>query len=164
MGRKSTIDNGNMYLESRQNAGLTREKAAELSNLSENIIERIERGDKRAQPDEVVLMAEAYKKPGLCNYYCSHECEIGKTYTPVVEIADLEKIVLNMVSKINSLEGDKNMLIDIAADGEISDNEMQDFLRIQEQLNNLASTTATLSIWVKQTIADGKIKPIKIGA
>ena len=35
-------------------------------------IEKIENERTLPHPDEVLLMAEKYKQPGLCNYYCGY--------------------------------------------------------------------------------------------
>ena len=74
MGKKSTRENKSRLQLSREEAGLTREKASELMEyISEDRIDKIERGVLEARPEEIVTMAECYKDPELCNYYCSHE-------------------------------------------------------------------------------------------
>ena len=79
MGRKSIKKNKNIYFTSREDAGLTRAQASEaMGYVSESRIDKIENGRTAVQPDDVVAMAKAYKKPGLCNYYCTHECRIGQ--------------------------------------------------------------------------------------
>ena len=81
MGRKSVKENKNIYQLYRENAGLTREKASEAMGIvSETRIEKIESDKTLPYPDEIMAMAECYKTPDLCNYYCSNECPIGKKY------------------------------------------------------------------------------------
>ena len=83
MGRKSTKENKNIYQTSRENAGFTRDSAAEqLEFISSDRIEKIENEKTAPHPDEILAMADCYKNPSLCNYYCSHECPIGKAYVP----------------------------------------------------------------------------------
>ena len=154
MGRKSTIENPSVYLKSREEAGMTRAQASEVMHFSESSLEKIERGTQRANPDDIVLMADAYRKPALCNYYCANECEIGKISVPAIEVHDLSQIILNMLSKLNAIEKEKNALIDITADGIISQEEKDDFARIQEQLEQLSITVEALKLWVKQSIAN----------
>ena len=67
MGRKSSMENPSIYLKSREEANMTRAQASEAMSISESSLEKIERGTQRANPDDVVLMAKAYKKPHLCN-------------------------------------------------------------------------------------------------
>lgn len=69
-------------------------------------------------------MARAYKKPSLCNYYCSHECPIGQEYVPEVEVKELSSIVLEMLASLNSVHKQKDRLIEIAADGKITGDEI----------------------------------------
>lgn len=43
--------------------------------------ERIEKIDSEKvlpHPEEVLIMADKYKSPELCNYYCSNQCPIGQ--------------------------------------------------------------------------------------
>lgn len=165
MGKKSTRENKNIYFECREDAGLTRAQACELMDfISESKLEKIETSKTAIQPEDVVAMADAYKHPELCNYYCKHECKIGETAIPEVQISSLSEIVLGMLSSLNSLERQKERLIDITADGIISDDELPDFVKIQQQLDNIATTVASLKLWVSKTIAEGKIDKEKLDA
>ena len=102
-------------------------------------------------------MAECYKNPALCNYYCSHECPIGREYVPEVKAKDLSVITLEMLSTLNTLSREKDRLIDIAADGEITPDEIPDFLQIHSHLDQMAQAIDSLRLWVDNTIASGKI-------
>ena len=78
MGRKSTKENKTIYQTSRESLGLTRDQAAEkLEFISADRIEKIEYQKSLPHPEEVMAMADCYKEPILCNYFCSHECPIG---------------------------------------------------------------------------------------
>ena len=73
MGRASTKENKNRYQLAREELGLSREKASEvLEVIPPERIEKIENERTLPHPDEVLLMAEKYKQPGLCNYYCGY--------------------------------------------------------------------------------------------
>ena len=92
LGKKSTRDNKSIYQISREEAGMTREEASEVMQfVSDSRIEKYETGKSPVQPQEVMAMAKAYKKPSLCNYYCSHECPIGQEYVPEVKVKDHRK-------------------------------------------------------------------------
>ena len=98
MGRGSTKENKNRYHLAREELELTREEAADLLEvISADRIERIENERLELQPFDVLVMSQGYKKPSLCNYYCSHECPIGKQYVPEVQIKELSSIVLEML-------------------------------------------------------------------
>lgn len=158
MGRKSIRQNKNIYQTSRENAGLTREGAAErLTFLSSDRIEKIESEKSLPHPDEILAMANCYKNPSLCNYYCSHECPIGQEYVPEVKIKELSQITLEMLASLNSLEKEKNRLIEITVDGVISEDEMNDFKHIQEQLSQISMAIDSLQLWVQKALADGRI-------
>ena len=158
MGRKSTRENKNVYQTSREAAGLTREAASEaMEYISSDRIEKIEYETSLPQPEEVLAMADAYKNPGLCNYYCSHECPIGREYVPEVQVKDLAVVTLEMLSLLNKLNKDRDILIDIVADGEISRDEYADFAAIQTNLEKMSLAIDSLKLWVDHTIAAGKI-------
>lgn len=163
MGKRSIKENKNIYFECRDSLGLSRAQASELmEGISESSLEKMETGKTNIYPEDVVLMAKAYKRPDLCNYYCTHECAIGKTSVPEVKISSLSEIVLGMLSSLNSLERQKDRLIEITADGQISDDELEDFANIQKQLEHIDATVEALKLWVNGTIAEGKINKEKL--
>ena len=158
MGRKSTKENKNIYQTSREGMGLTREAAAKLLKfISSDRIEKIENEKSLPHPDEILAMTNCYKNPALCNYYCSHECPIGQEYVPEVKLKDLSQITLEILASLNTLEKEKNRLIEITVDGIISNDERKDFERIQNQLAQINMAIDSLQLWVQQAIADEKI-------
>ena len=79
MGRKSTKTNKSVYQLAREKQGLTVEKAGEMEEgITPERISKLENGAARLQPEDVMIMSEIYKAPELCNYYCTHECAIGR--------------------------------------------------------------------------------------
>ncbi len=158
MARASTKDNKTIYQQKREALGLSREKAGELLEvIPPERIERIESGKFTAHPDEIIVMAEKYCDPQLCNYYCANECEIGKQYVPEVKIKDLSQIVLEMLASLNTVKKHQERLIEITADGLIDDDEIEDFIQIQDELEKISITVETLQLWSEKTIASGKI-------
>lgn len=158
MGRASTKENKNKYQLVREELGLSREKASELLEaLSPERIEKIENERSLPQPDEVLLMSQKYRRPSLCNYYCSHECPIGKQYVPEVEVKELSSIVLEMLASLNAVNKEKDRLIEITADGKISTDEIDDFIFIQDELERISITVETLQLWAERMLANGII-------
>ena len=102
-------------------------------------------------------MAEKYKKPDLCNYYCANQCPIGQEYVPEIKIKDLSQIVLEMLASLNAMNKRKDRLIEITADGKISDDELEDFLYIQEELERISITVETLQLWAEKMLVTGVI-------
>lgn len=158
MGKRSIKENKNIYQTSRECLSLTREKASELMQyISADRIEKIESEKSLPHPDEILMMAEHYKKPHLPNYYCSHECPIGLQYVPEIKEKDLAQIVLEILGMLNSIETQKERLIDITMDGQITEDEFKDFISIQKMLNKVSQTADSLQLWIQNSIMDGKI-------
>ena len=158
MGRKSTKENKNIYQISRENMGFSRDAAAEqLGFISADRIEKIENERTLPHPDEVLAMADGYKTPSLCNYFCSKECPIGREYVPEVRTKELSQITLEMLATLNKLSHDKERLIEITVDGELSEDELPDFMKIKEELEKMALAIDSLNLWIENTIATGKI-------
>ena len=158
MARVSTKENKNVYHQARENMGLTRDKASELLEwISADRIEKIENERSMPNPDEVLTMADKYKRPSLCNHYCSNQCPIGQQYVPEIKIKDLSQIVLEMLASLNSMNKRKERLIEITADGVIDNDELDDFIFIQEELERISITVETLQLWAERMLATGVI-------
>lgn len=153
MGRASVKENKKIYQLKREELGLSREKAAELLQyITPERIERIESRKSNASPDEVVLMADKYHCPHLCNYYCANECAIGKQYVPEIKAKDLSQIILEMLASLNAMQRRQERLIEITSDGVIEENELNDFQAIQDELEKISITVETLQLWAEQNI------------
>lgn len=151
MGKRSTRENKNIYQLSREEAGFTREKASEaMGCISDDRIEKIESEKSLPHPDEILLMSECYKKPELCNYFCSHECPIGQKYVPEVRSKELSQIVLEILAHLNAMEEERKRLIEISVDGRIAEDEKEDFRKIQEKLEEVSRTVDSLRLWIRR--------------
>lgn len=158
MARVSTKENKGLYQTTREVLKLTRESASELlETLSPERIEKIENDRVLPHPDEVMVMAEKYKQPSLCNYYCANQCPIGQQYVPEIKPKDLSQIVLEMLASLNSMQREKERLIEITVDGKISGDELQDFIAIQDQLEKISVAVETLQLWAERMLATGAI-------
>lgn len=158
MGRVSKKENKNIYQMRREELGLSREKASELLGaLPPERIEKIESEKSLPHPDEVLVMAEGYKMLNLCNYYCANECPIGRQYVPEIKIKDLSQIVLEMLASLNAMQRKQERLIEITADGLIEEDEIKDFILIQEELEKISITVETLQLWSEQMLANNVI-------
>ena len=158
MGKISTKENKNAYQLVREELGLSREKASELlEGISPERIERIENEKSAPHPDEVKIMAEKYNKPELRNYYCANQCPLGEDHVPEVKVKDLSRLVLEVLSSLNTVQKNKDTLIDIAADGEISSDEIKDFVHIKKELENISMTVDAMQLWAEKMVATGAI-------
>ena len=158
MARVSTKENKNIYHKTRESLNLTREAASELmETISPERIEKIENERSLPHPDEVLLMADKYKQPSLCNYYCANQCPIGQQYVPEIKIKDLSQIVLEMLASLNSMNKQRERLIEITVDGKITGDELEDFIYIQEELERISIAVETLQLWSERMLATGVI-------
>lgn len=156
MGKKSTKENKNIYQQAREDVGMTRADVEDATGgvLSASIVEKIESGKKAADPEDVIRMAEIYRKPELCNYFCTRECPIGRKYVPEVEtIHDLPQITMELLSNLNALNRDKDRIIDIAADGQITVDEREDFEAFRAHLSEMSLAIETLKLWVDRELS-----------
>ena len=165
MAKISTKENKNVYFQKREELKLTRDQASELlESITPERIEKIENERVEPHPEEILIMADKFKSPELCNYYCSNQCPIGKHYVPEVKIQDLSKIILKMVNSLNTVQDNQRRLISITADGVIDDIEIDDFIDIQEELEKISITVEALQLWSEQMVANGEINMEKYEA
>ena len=62
-----------------------------------------------------------------------------------------------MLASLNAMNKRKERLIEITADGVISDDELTDFIFIQEELERISITVETLQLWAERMLATGVI-------
>ncbi|MBQ6752203.1 MAG: helix-turn-helix domain-containing protein [Clostridia bacterium] len=155
MGKRSVKEDKTIYQETREECGLSRAAAAELLEcISESRIEKIELSGSLPHPDEVLVMAKKYKKPSLCNYYCSRECPIGQEYVPAVEVTDLPTVTLEILRLLGRLDAEKERLIEISVDGTISEDERADFEKIKDELDKMSLAVDSLKAWFDEKIGE----------
>ena len=152
----------NIYKQTREKLDLTREEASELLEwISPERIERIENEKSSPNPDEVLQMSEKYKLPRLCNYYCANQCPIGQEYVPEIKVKELSQIILELLASLNSMQKKKERLIEITSNGEIGDDEIEDFIAIQNELEKISITVEGLQLWSERMLANGIINEEK---
>ena len=115
-----TSETKTTFQEVRDELGLSRLEAANLISevdngkygyLDENKLVKIEHGTVKVQPDDVVALSKAYNRPELRNYYCCHQCSIGKLDAP--EVDDANNVHMITVDKLYANEPiNKNRLQD----------------------------------------------------
>ena len=141
MGKQSTRENKTIYQLCREEKELTREKYE----------------TQEPTPYDVVHMADCYKRPDLCNYYCSHKCAIGQRYVPEVEVGELSNIILETIACLNEINPLTSRLIQIARDGKISDDEIKDFAFISQKLDEISLAVDSLNLWVDKTASENDL-------
>ncbi len=164
MGRGATKAAGNVWYEARMEAAkwndklLSRAGAAEELNMSEDAVKDAELGLNKCMPvDKAVLMADLYRKPELRNYYCLHECPIGRTLAISAETPGLERVTLKLLKnlRVEDLEDIKEKMLDIAEDGKITEDERPDLEAILTYLDQVSKTVSELRILGEKALGDG---------
>ena len=159
MGRKSTKENKSIWQTTREDLGLTREKAGELiPGFSPERLEKIENGRTQIQPEDVMLLAEYYKTPSLRNYYCANECPIGQAHALPTESKALAQIAVETLNAVNKLGKSRDRLLEIVEDGQVRPDEYADFVEIKATLDKIAFSVSNLQLWVDEQIAAGKLR------
>jgi hypothetical protein len=126
---------------------LSREGAAERLGMSVSAVSDAELGLSKCMPvDKAVLMADLYKAPHLLNWYCLNECPIGCRLPLSDEVLGIDRVTVKMLKnlRVDDIKDVKEKLIDIAADGVISDDEKPDFREVLGYLDELARTISEL--------------------
>lgn len=153
MGRDAAKAKGNPYYERRLEAAryndslYSREKASELLGISPSSLAEYETGVTKFVPvDKVVLMADLYNAPDLCNRYCVHECPIGARLPISDDVVGIERVTVKLIRslRIRELEEMKDSLLRIAEDGRVTDEELDAFSDVIEYLKSTSKTISEL--------------------
>lgn len=155
MGNGSMKENENVYFRARKEAALynekiySREGAAELLGVSTSTLADYELGITKVVPvDKVMLMADLYNTPELKYGYCKYECPIGKTMPLATKAKGIEGVALRVIKEFDSdkLKELKSSLVDIAADGVISEDEKPELEMILQRLEEMAVVISEMKL------------------
>ena len=125
-----------------------------MTAVSDSKIEKFEYETQEPTPYDIVQMADAYNRPDLCNYYCSHKCEIGHRYVPEIAVTDLSNIILETIASLNEINPLTSRLVQITRDGKITDDEIKDFALISKKLDAISLAVDSLNLWVDKTASE----------
>lgn len=157
MSRIATKAAGNVFYDARFEAAKfndrfsSRERAAEELGIERTRLARIELGSLTPYPEEVLLMADMYKTPEIKNYYCREICPLGCNL-PKVELDNLDRITVRALATFRNIEVQKEKLLDIAADGIISESERPDFEKVIKAMDELATVAFNLRAWAEKNL------------
>lgn len=129
----------------------SREGAADIMSIDRGRLYRIESGIANPYPEEIHLMADLYKAPELENYYCTNICPLGGDM-PKADISTLDRIAIRALDSFRKLSNTRELLLDITADGVITEDEKDDLQKIIENLEALEAVAQNLKIWAKKNL------------
>lgn len=164
MGREATKAAGNPWFEARKKAAMyddrlcSREGAAEKLGMSVSAVADAELGLSKCMPvDKAVLMADLYKAPHLLNYYCLNECPIGCRLSLSDQVLGIDRVTVKLLRdlKVDRLSEVKDTLLEIAADGQITDDEKPAFKDVLDYLDSVAKTVSELKIIGEMVLEGG---------
>lgn len=157
MGKIATKAAGNVFYEARSEAAKNNERLAsrEGASLETGIdrtrLARIELGSITPYPEEVLLMAEFYNNPELKNVFCREMCPLGRDL-PKIELSDLDRITVKALATFRNIEEQKEKLLEIAADGVITDDEKPDFEKVIHAMDELAAVAFNMKAWAERNL------------
>lgn len=129
----------------------SREGAADIMSIDRGRLYRIEKGLINPYPEEIHLMADLYNAPELRNSYCTGICPLGCDMVKV-DIAELDRIAVRALSSFRKIGKVGNTLLDITADGKISEDERKDLEMVLRNLEELEQVSQSLKLWVKKNL------------
>lgn len=91
----------------------SREGASEVTGIDRTRLANIELGTINPHPEEVLMLSDTYNAPELQNHFCSHLCPLGIGTISPIELEELERVTLQLISAMKSLPEVKDGIIDI---------------------------------------------------
>lgn len=158
MSKYATKAAGNMFCQARYEASKindrlsSREGAAEELGIDRTRIARIELGSIIPYPEEVLLMADIYKAPEVRGNYCRELCPLGKGMPKIESHQDLDRIALRALYSFRKINEAKELLLDITADGVITEDEKPDLEKIIATLDEVNEVTQNLKNWIEKSL------------
>jgi len=134
----------NIYQIARADKGITQEKAAELLCVSVESLRAYETGRTVPPNDIVCAMIEVYGTQYLAYQHLVFSSEVARHCLPKIEFKDLPEAVLNVLKEVSDFVKCRDGLIDIAADGKISEEERPEFDRIMSEFEDVVSSFYSL--------------------
>ena len=94
------------------------------------------------------MMSDLYRTPELKHHYCKHECPIGKNFPLATKESGLHGITVKILNNLDDeeIKSMKKSLLSIAADGEITPDEQEEFEKIVSTLEGLECAISELRI------------------
>lgn len=135
----------------------SRETTAALLHIHPATLTKYETGILPVPHEVVVIMSELYNEPSLSNYYCTSECPIGKKYGTKLDKKEITVVVLQIMQNFRRVEKAKEKLLDITADGIISQEEVTDLQEILRYFGKIEKTIAELKLWANKNIKKGHL-------
>ena len=113
----------------------SREGASEVTGIDRTRLANIELGTINPHPEEVLMLSDTYNAPELQNHFCSHLCPLGIGTISPIELEELERVTLQLISAMKSLPEVKDGIIDAKEKPR-----MEQYLEVLDEITNKAQT------------------------
>ena len=165
MARDAQKAAGNMWYDARMRAAKWNEKLSSREGVEAELgisVDSLRRIENKVIPvDSACLLADLYNAPELLNHYCNSECPIGRRRMLSEDSLEIDRVTVRIIKRlrIEDIRMVRRKLVDIADDGKIGDDEVEDLLEVREFFRELQRTASELEIIcekaVKGRIEDG---------
>lgn len=139
-----------MYRIARKEADLTLEEAAWQLNVAPRTLGKYESGELRVPPETAIRMGHVYNMPELPLNHCAKHCAIGQIYHPVFELGNVATGTLQLMRELRDVNERMGALVNIAADGHISPEELTEFETILQELAELGEAIERMRLLGKK--------------
>ncbi|MCC0643866.1 hypothetical protein CDIFMA2_15010 [Clostridioides difficile] len=136
----------NIYQLSRENTGLTQEKASELLDISVESLRAYE-NDKRIPPNAIVVkMISIYNNNMLGYEHVRRTTKAGVIFLPKLEMKSLSSITLKLHKEIKDYLKKEDDFIDIVEDDVIDEDEEEVWNDVMEKLESIYEAILKLKL------------------
>ncbi|HGM3508926.1 TPA: helix-turn-helix domain-containing protein [Clostridioides difficile] len=136
----------NIYQLSRENTGITQEKASELLDISVESLRAYE-NDKRIPPNTVVVKMISIYNNNLLGYeHVRRTTEAGVMFLPQLEMKSLSSITLKLHKEIKDYLKKEDDFIDIVEDDVIDEEEEEIWDDVMQELEDIFKSILILKL------------------
>lgn len=162
MSKYATKANENVFYLARSEAAkfndslASREGASEMLGTDRTRLARIELGSQDPLPEDVLLMADLYKRPELCNHYCTKICPIGKkTMEPMVE-GSLPELAIKSFFAAHDIDQPAEEFLKMMEDGKLDSKDKKRLEEIVPEIKKTVNVFNTLLVMLSKELEGGE--------
>ena len=142
-----------MLAEARNEAGLSLESAAELTDVPRKAISKYEVCPEVAPPERILKLSEAYKNKDLLEWYCTDVCPIGKEQHCKIVVNGLSSAAMTFLTELDDVQSIKKLLMRVTCDGKIDATEIEDTSRFMAEIEHIERAIHALKSKVAQELS-----------
>lgn len=133
----------------------SREGASEYLGMDRTRLSRIELDSQVPLPEDVLLMADLYRRPELCNHYCTRICPIGrKTMLPLIE-GSLSEMAIKLYCAAHDMDEPAEKFLRMMADGKLDAMETEELAEIVPEIESFTNVLQSWLVIAKKQLERG---------